>query len=54
MKVRALPTWRNPVGDGAKRTLGLAGDEFRVSGIGCQAKRHGLRLKRSGREGHNV
>jgi hypothetical protein len=20
MKVRALPTWRNPVGDGAKRT----------------------------------
>jgi hypothetical protein len=23
MKVRALPTWRNPVGEGAKRTLGL-------------------------------
>src|SRR5579864_2796174 len=23
MKVRALPTWRNPVGDGAKRTRGL-------------------------------
>jgi hypothetical protein len=24
MNVRALPTWRNPVGDGAKRTRGLA------------------------------
>jgi hypothetical protein len=23
MKVRALPTWRNPVGEGAKRTRGL-------------------------------
>ncbi len=23
MNVRALPTWRNPVGDGAKRTRGL-------------------------------
>jgi len=23
IKVRALPTWRNPVGDGAKRTRGL-------------------------------
>jgi len=22
MKVRALPTWRKPVGDGAKRTRG--------------------------------
>jgi hypothetical protein len=25
MKVRALPTWRNPVGDGAKRTRGFPG-----------------------------
>jgi hypothetical protein len=25
MKVRALPTWRNPVGEGAKRTRGLGG-----------------------------
>jgi hypothetical protein len=24
IKVRALPTWRNPVGDGAKRTRGPA------------------------------
>src|SRR6266478_4167570 len=24
MKVRALPTWRNPVGEGAKRTRGLS------------------------------
>jgi len=23
MKVRALPTWRNPVGEGAKRTRGV-------------------------------
>jgi hypothetical protein len=23
IKVRALPTWRNPVGEGAKRTRGL-------------------------------
>ena len=34
MKVRALPTWRNPVGEGAKRTLGLLSeDEFIDSGI---------------------
>ena len=26
MKVRALPTWRKPVGDGAKRTRGLGED----------------------------
>jgi hypothetical protein len=31
MKVRALPTWRNPVGDGAKRTRGFK--EESVSGI---------------------
>jgi len=33
MKVRALPTWRNPVGEGAKRTRGLPAEEL-VSGIG--------------------
>src|SRR6266567_897265 len=26
MNVRALPTWRNPVGEGAKRTRGLSCD----------------------------
>lgn len=26
MNVRALPTWRNPVGDGAKRTRGRVAD----------------------------
>jgi hypothetical protein len=26
MKVRALPTWRKPVGDGAKRTRGFESD----------------------------
>jgi hypothetical protein len=26
MKVRALPTWRKPVGEGAKRTRGLVED----------------------------
>src|SRR5271165_833571 len=32
IKVRALPTWRNPVGDGAKRTRGVAcEDELRES-----------------------
>src|SRR6202158_93952 len=37
MKVRALPTCRNPVGEGAKRTLGLPCEGgFRVSGIGNQ------------------
>jgi len=30
IKVRALPTWRNPVGDGAKRTRG---DDLEDSGI---------------------
>jgi hypothetical protein len=34
MKVRALPTWRNPVGDGAKRTRGFDDGERRDSGIG--------------------
>src|SRR5579863_202381 len=34
MKVRALPTWRNPVGDGAKRTRGLSeAVEFDMIGI---------------------
>jgi hypothetical protein len=33
MKVRALPTWRNPVGDGAKRTRGFEDAERRDSGI---------------------
>jgi len=27
MKVRALPTWRKPVGEGAKRTLGVDADK---------------------------
>ena len=27
MKVRALPTWRKPVGEGAKRTRGLGDDD---------------------------
>jgi hypothetical protein len=27
MKVRALPTWRKPVGDGAKRTRGFGEGE---------------------------
>ncbi len=26
MNVRALPTWRNPVGEGANRTRGLASE----------------------------
>src|SRR5579864_783263 len=40
MKVRALPTWRNPVGEGAKRTLGLPCEvEFKVSGIKIQEER---------------
>jgi len=35
MNVRALPTWRNPVGEGAKRTRGLAcEDEFMDSNVG--------------------
>src|SRR5579862_417064 len=34
MKVRALPTWRNPVGDGAKRTRGLpCAEEWLASDI---------------------
>ena len=39
MKVRALPTWRNPVGEGAKRTRGgfveesVIGGRFRVIGV---------------------
>jgi hypothetical protein len=28
MKVRALPTWRNPVGEGANRTRGLENEEY--------------------------
>jgi len=33
IKVRALPTWRKPVGDGANRTLGLPEEnEFMRSG----------------------
>jgi hypothetical protein len=31
--VRALPTWRKPVGDGAKRTRGLDAAEPMDSGI---------------------
>jgi hypothetical protein len=33
MKVRALPTWRKPVGEGAKRTRGAITAEGADSGI---------------------
>src|SRR6266567_3466305 len=40
MNVRALPTWRNPVGEGAKRTLALPCEgEFKDSGIGSDRVR---------------
>jgi len=45
MKVRALPTWRNPVGEGAKRTRGLPAKEL-ASGIG----QVGLSMVRGGKK----
>ena len=33
MKVRALPTWRKPVGEGAKRTRGRAESDMGFSGV---------------------
>jgi hypothetical protein len=43
MNVRALPTWRKPVGDGAKRTLSLdLGDvEGWLSGISGKVRWYG-------------
>jgi hypothetical protein len=43
MNVRALPTWRKPVGDGAKRTRGLdlADVEGRLSGINGKVRWYG-------------
>jgi hypothetical protein len=42
MKVRALPTWRKPVGEGAKRTRGVLAEEGAESGIVilCYQSRH--------------
>jgi len=48
MKVRALPTCRKPVGEGAKRTRGLSGEAaFVESGIGSQVSDEGICIGRT-------
>lgn len=45
IKVRALPTWRNPVGEGAKRTRGLPLEDG-FAGLGIESCRKLDRTRR--------